>query len=367
MAYAPRNPQAIVSTNNSTTANLAGAAAFTGTADDVLNFSSVVVNVFSSHVSATNGLSVQWSSNGTNWDIVDTYTISAANGVTFSFQPVARYMRLVYTNGATLTTSLRIQTVLRDVMDKVSSVRPQDAQSNEMDTEQVSAFGFVWNGTTWDRAPGNTTGAFGQGPVADDAVLTGNPVRVGARAHSGVPTAMSADNDIVTLWTDRSGAQVVIPQPRQVDLQGVPTLSITPDYTALDQFGTVITFTSAALATGRPFQIVAANLLDRAVQSVKLTLLLFRASPTLASSDNAAFSITAANASTARFMGSIVFNAADYVSGTSCSFCPGQLIQGSIAGVTSGSANIFGIMIAGGTFNAAATGDVEVNLIINQF
>jgi hypothetical protein len=207
------------------------------------------------------------------------------------------------------------------------------------------------------------------GDVAEDAALAGNPVRTAVRGHSGVPTAMSASNDAVTPWADLSGAQAVIPQPRLVDIQGVSNLGTSTDYTALDYMGSVITFTSVALASGRPLQIVGATILDRAIQSVALTLLLFRASPTVASADNAALSITAANASTARFLGAIKWAAADYVGATSCSMANGTVQGGpaSIPIVTSGSANIYGVLVAGGTYNAAAAGDLEINLVCTQF
>lgn len=205
------------------------------------------------------------------------------------------------------------------------------------------------------------------GYAAEDAVLAGNPTRIGVRASTAVPNAMSADGDVVTPWATREGAQVIVPQPRTVDIQGVSNLQTTPDYSAGDYMGSVITFTSVALASGRPLQIVGATLLDRAIQSIALTLLLFRASPTVASADNAALSITAANASSARFLGAIKFQAADYVGATSCSFCPGELQKGPIPIVTSGSANIFGVLVAGGTYNAAAAGDLEINLVCNQF
>lgn len=205
------------------------------------------------------------------------------------------------------------------------------------------------------------------GGIAEDAALSGNPISVGSRAHSGVPTPMSADNDLVIPWSDRSGAQTIIPQPRQVDIQAVSVLGTSTNYTTGDFMGTVLTFTGAALASGRPIQIVGAVLLDRAIQSIGVSLLLFRASPTVASVDNAVLSITAANAATARYIGTVEFNAVDYVAATSCSFCPGELTQGPIAAVTSGSANIFGVLVAQGTYNAAAAGDLEINLVINQF
>jgi hypothetical protein len=51
------------------------------------------------------------------------------------------------------------------------------------------------------------------GDVAEDEPLAGNPIRVGGRASTNIPTAMSADNDIVTQWLDRNGAMVVKNRP----------------------------------------------------------------------------------------------------------------------------------------------------------
>lgn len=51
------------------------------------------------------------------------------------------------------------------------------------------------------------------GDVAEDAALAGNPVRMGMRASTAIPAAMSADGDAVTPWANRSGAQVVTQAP----------------------------------------------------------------------------------------------------------------------------------------------------------
>ncbi len=141
----------IVSTVNSSTANLAGAAVFTGTSEDVSGYAHITISVFSSHASAINGLSIQQSPDGTNWDQTDVFTVPAATGKTFSAAVVAKFYRLVYTNGATLTTSLRIQTIFGTHMRKGSSVRPQDARANDNDFEEMLSFGMAFNGTDWDR------------------------------------------------------------------------------------------------------------------------------------------------------------------------------------------------------------------------
>lgn len=147
----------VPSTVNSTTANLAGAAVFTGTSEDVSNYAAIQISVFSSHASATDGLSFQQSSNGTNWDITDTYTIPATTGKVFSVQPAAQFFRLVYTNGGTLTTSLRIQTVFHVQAPNPSSQRSSDAYTNEADLTQQWVFNSLYNGTTWDRMRGDIT------------------------------------------------------------------------------------------------------------------------------------------------------------------------------------------------------------------
>lgn len=104
-------------------------------------------------------------------------------------------------------------------------------------TTSVGALAMLFDGTTWDRAPGTSvdgllvnlganndvtvtsgtvtanagTGTFTVGGInAHDAAVTGNPLRIGARANLNEPTAVSADNDAVELWADRLGRLVVV-------------------------------------------------------------------------------------------------------------------------------------------------------------
>ena len=148
----------LVSTANSTAANLAAAAVFTGPSEDVSEYSNIAVTVFSSHASATDGLSMQQSADGANWDMADAYSIPAATGKIFQLGVAARFYRLVYTNGATLTTSIRIQTLYSKATKRGSSVRPQDGRTNDNDLEETSAYLSYFNGTTWDRARGSAKG-----------------------------------------------------------------------------------------------------------------------------------------------------------------------------------------------------------------
>jgi hypothetical protein len=133
-----------VDTNNSTATTLAGDTGgadhiFTGTATDILDVSAIVINTFSDVASATDGLSIEWSSDGTNWDGDDQFTIPANKQKTFTFQPVARYMRVVYTNGVAAQTAFRLQLILKHTNVKPSSHRIQDPIIEEDDAELVKA------------------------------------------------------------------------------------------------------------------------------------------------------------------------------------------------------------------------------------
>jgi len=102
-----------VDAGNSTTTTLANDAVFTGTGVDVLEYTAVTLQLDSSHDSATDGMSFQFSIDNTNWDSVHNFTYTGANGArTFQFPAHAQYFRLVYTNGGTTQTHFRVQTVL---------------------------------------------------------------------------------------------------------------------------------------------------------------------------------------------------------------------------------------------------------------
>jgi hypothetical protein len=102
-----------VSTNNSTTSTLAGDAVYTGTGEDVSAYTSITFTADSSHDSATNGMTAQFSTDNSNWDDTYSFTYTAANGARrFQFPVTAQYFRIVYTNGSTIQTHFRLQTIL---------------------------------------------------------------------------------------------------------------------------------------------------------------------------------------------------------------------------------------------------------------
>lgn len=131
--------QGSVDSNNSSSTPLGVSGVFTGTATNILNIGFIFVTVFSDVASATDGLSVQQSSDGTNWDNTDVFTVPAGTGKTYSFQPGAKWLRVVYTNGGVGQAAFRLQTVLKGTSSKPSSHRIQDIIIDEDDAELAKA------------------------------------------------------------------------------------------------------------------------------------------------------------------------------------------------------------------------------------
>jgi hypothetical protein len=104
-----------IDANNSSTATLAGNATFTGTYFDSFNFGSVEIQVFSNVSSAINGFVVQFSNDGVNADEQYTATfISGGNAFNVQSTLRARYIRVIYTNGASAQASFRLQTLYKN-------------------------------------------------------------------------------------------------------------------------------------------------------------------------------------------------------------------------------------------------------------
>jgi len=97
--------------SNSTITALGSSGVFTGAAYDVTRYSSVTLSVYSDVDSMTHGLSIEFSSDGTNWDFTKTYMYRANSNFVSNELVQSKYIRVVYTNGATAQTALRIQTI----------------------------------------------------------------------------------------------------------------------------------------------------------------------------------------------------------------------------------------------------------------
>lgn len=191
MAYSGPNPaEGVVSLVNSSVANLAASAVFTGTSEDVSIYSNIKITIYSSHVSATNGLSFQQSHDGVLWfPLTDTYTIPALIQRPFSIPVNMKFFRVVYTNGATLTTQLIIQTIYHKSDKQPSSVKPQDSRSNENDFVEILSYLMGYNSASdsWDRLRSTTAKGLDVNPTE----LRAATLAVTVTAATGVAATLS--------------------------------------------------------------------------------------------------------------------------------------------------------------------------------
>jgi hypothetical protein len=108
MADDLNTPWGKVSAKNSTSTPLIGDAVYTGTWEEVYTYSQMTLSVYTDVNSATNGLSMQFSSDGKNIDRQKNVTITA-NGGAHTLVHIARYFRIVYTNGSSPQPEFRLQ------------------------------------------------------------------------------------------------------------------------------------------------------------------------------------------------------------------------------------------------------------------
>lgn len=209
MAYIPQL-SGTVSVVNSTSVSLTSNAVFTGTSEDVSDYADIRVSVFSDQASATDGLQMQQSSNGTNWDISDNYSIPASTGKNFSIGVSAKFFRIVYTNGAVAQSTLRLQVLYHKTYTKSSSVRPQDSRTNDNDMEEQLAYSMGYNGTSWDRLRSDTA----------------NGLDVDVTRLPSLPTGTNAIGSVSTVDTTSSGTITASSQSVALALNGKSGVAI---------------------------------------------------------------------------------------------------------------------------------------------
>jgi hypothetical protein len=83
-----------------------------------------------------------------------------------------------------------------------------DGEINTENHIDIGAKGMVFNGSTWDRMRGDTTGQYVVGNVAHDLADTGSPVKIGFKGEASLPVAV-ANDDRVNGIADVYGRQLV--------------------------------------------------------------------------------------------------------------------------------------------------------------
>jgi hypothetical protein len=119
-------------TGNCTTTTLGSGGVFTGTWKEVTNWNSVQVGVYSDKASATNGLNIQFSYDGTTVHHNHYYTYAgASSGIGYAFALEFRYFRIVYTNTTSAQTVFKLQSVLKAGAAQASQYRLINTLSDE--------------------------------------------------------------------------------------------------------------------------------------------------------------------------------------------------------------------------------------------
>lgn len=129
----------VVSLGNSTASPLGGGGVFTGISHDIKDGVTVNVVAFSNVASATDGLSLQFSPDGINWDITEAHTVSAGVGFDHVVRGKARYFRVVYTNGAVTQTVFRLAVLIKNTAVSLTLERIDSIIQSDHDAALVRA------------------------------------------------------------------------------------------------------------------------------------------------------------------------------------------------------------------------------------
>lgn len=142
-------------------------------------------------------------------------------------------------------------------------------------------------------------------------------------------------------------------------VQATPTVSASPDYSAGDHVGGLLTFTSALPSVQNTGTLLNASILDKAAVGPAVDLFIFDRSVTVGT-DNAASAVS--DADMAYCLGVISFSAGHFVApGTANKFAT-RLAGLGVTSNTSG--NLYGMLIATAAINLAATDDIVVSLTV---
>ena len=195
----------VIDTTNSSTSTLAGGAVFTGAAKATAGFSQLVVAVDTDQPSAstsTTGIFVQWSEDGTNWGDYDGGSFSSSDaglGQGYSYPIKRAYYRVVYTNGATLQTYFRLQSILKvntsvgRLIDLIDTIDPNThAQVVRSRQFGASAYG---GGTFNDSVIKNpSTAAAATDPALVVSVSPNSPASLAAETTKVIGTVRALGN-----------------------------------------------------------------------------------------------------------------------------------------------------------------------------
>ena len=197
---------------------------------------------------------------GSNWDILDVYTVPATTAKPITLGVAARYLRIVYTNGATLQGVFRLQCVFHKNSGRGSSQVPADARAQMIDCDEHLAYGMAYDGTVFNLmrlAVKATQGAYGlctqdlKDSGRSQRVIFLDSFQVAATAETIMTCSYSTDNAAVT-----TGTSYNVTAGKRLRIQGISAVvhSITGNTTSVTPIVRIRVNNSGAGIVSSPIQ-----------------------------------------------------------------------------------------------------------------
>lgn len=192
----------LVDIGNSTSTPLGIGGVFPGSSINITNIGAIFVNVYADQASATNGLKIYQSSNGTNWDHCDEYTVPIGGAKNYAINPFANYLKVEYTNGGIAQGAFRLQTVLKTSSAIPSSHRIQDPIVDEDDARLVkSVLTAKFNGGAFGNIAATESGNLRVANAEDGLAIASGDVVGRSFIHKfGKAPDFDAGDGTVTIW-----------------------------------------------------------------------------------------------------------------------------------------------------------------------
>lgn len=190
-----------IDNGNSTNIPLGVDEVFTGKTRFGISDGICFITIATDTTSAVDGLSIEQSSDGTNWDHCDVYSIPASASKNYSINPHSAYFRVVYTNGTAAQTYFRLQTIHKGIS-KASSHRIKDEIIGDDDCVLVKAALTGENGDgDWHNVKTTPDGYLAVSNNSDGlAIAEGNVTgKTFVHKFGEAPDFDQADGE-VTLW-----------------------------------------------------------------------------------------------------------------------------------------------------------------------
>lgn len=252
------------STLNSSTTPLLANTDFTGTAEDIVNYAAITVFVCSDTDSDPNGLKIEFSSDGINWDDNYVFTILADIPRRFQFPVGTKYFRVIFQNGGDEQTEFRLQTILHETTPGYTSIHiAEQVVAPDRSAELVKAILVARVNGSGDFIPVQatatgvlkTSGGGGGGGASSNVTIVAYPVYTGSITTLTSPgTSVAVDvagsqNGVVAVTIGTIDTNVVVSIQGSID--GVNWFEIASDQTFTSNGSYYFTWNSIPLTDVR--------------------------------------------------------------------------------------------------------------------